>query len=391
VAMDSRYVILVVLIMFALTFDFTNGFHDTANAMATSIATGALKPRVAVALSGVLNFLGAFLGLSVAATIATGIVDAKVVTTTTVFAGLIGAITWNLLTWLLGLPSSSSHAIVGGTVGATLVQAGSSAVNGTGILSKVLIPAVASPIIAAAGATVAIWLSLRITRRNTDDFVKHGYRIGQIVSASMVSLAHGTNDAQKTMGIITLALITTGTVSAKAGTPLWVVAVCAGAIALGTYTGGWRVIRTLGKGITEITPQQGFAAESISSSVILGASHLGFAVSTTQVTSGSVLGTGIGKGAEVRWGVAGQMVVAWLVTLPVAAAFGGAANAIARTVGGVPGVLVTSIVAVGLFGYIYSLSRRQPIHADNVNAPIPRGARSALAIDREGEFVPVPA
>lgn len=379
--MSANSAIVIILIMFALTFDFTNGFHDTANAMATSIATGALTPRVAVAVSGVLNFVGAFLGLSVAATIATGIVDPKVVTTTTVFAGLIGAITWNLITWLLGLPSSSSHAIVGGTIGATLVQAGTGAVNGHGVLSKVLIPAAASPIIAAAGAALATWLAVRITRRNTDEFVKHGYRLGQVLSASLVSLAHGTNDAQKTMGIITLALIANGTLGAHAGVPMWVVVICASAIALGTYTGGWRVIRTLGKGITEITSQQGFAAESISSSVILGASHLGFAVSTTQVTSGSVLGTGLGKGAEVRWGVAGQMIVAWLVTIPVAAAFGGAANMIARTVGGVPGVVITSLAAVAVFVSIYMLSRRQPITADNVNAPIPEGARSALALE----------
>jgi PiT family inorganic phosphate transporter len=381
--MDASFVIVLVVVVFALVFDFTNGFHDTANAMATSIATGALAPRVAVGLSGVLNFLGAFLGLSVAATIATGIVDARVVTTTTVFAGLVGAITWNLLTWLLGLPSSSSHAIVGGTVGATLVQAGPSAVNVQGILSKVLIPATASPVIAAAGAALAIWLAIRITRRTHEDFINHGYRIGQIASASMVSLAHGTNDAQKTMGIITLALIANGTLGAHAGTPLWVVVVCAGAIALGTYTGGWRVIRTLGKGITDITPQQGFAAESISSSVILGASHLGFAVSTTQVTSGSVLGTGLGKGAVVRWAIAAQMVIAWIVTVPVAAGFGAAANAVARTVGGVPGVVVTALIAIAIFLWIRRISLRQPINAGNVNAPLPAGARSALALDRE--------
>ncbi|MEA2615201.1 MAG: inorganic phosphate transporter, PiT family [Chloroflexota bacterium] len=385
--MDANVVILLAVVLFGLTFDFTNGFHDTANAMATSIATGALSPRVAVALSGALNFAGAFLGLSVAATIATGIVDPRVVTTTTVFAGLIGAITWNLLTWLLGLPSSSSHAIVGGTVGATLVQAGPGAVNVQGILSKVLIPAMASPIIAVIGAAIAIWLAVRITRRSHQDVLDHGYRVGQILSASMVSLAHGTNDAQKTMGIITLALITTGSLGAHAGTPRWVVVACAAAIALGTYTGGWRVIRTLGKGITDISPQQGFSAESISSSVILGASNLGFAVSTTQVTSGSVLGVGLGKGAAVRWAIAAQMVAAWIVTVPVAAAFGGAANAIARAVGGVPGVVVTALVALAVFAGIWHTARRQPINAGNVNAPIPAGARSALALDREGAAV----
>ncbi|HEX3606253.1 MAG TPA: inorganic phosphate transporter [Candidatus Dormibacteraeota bacterium] len=387
--MSASTAIVLIVIMFALTFDFTNGFHDTANAMATSIATGALKPRQAVAISGALNFLGAFLGLSVAATIATGIVDARLVTTTTVFAGLVGAITWNLLTWLLGLPSSSSHAIVGGTVGATIVQAGAGAVNGTGILSKVLIPAMASPIIAGAGAALAIWLSARITRRNHEGFVLHGYKLGQILSASMVSLAHGTNDAQKTMGIITLALIASGTIGAHAGTPFWVVAICAGAIALGTYTGGWRVIRTLGKGVTEISTQQGFAAESISSAVILGASHLGFAVSTTQVTSGSVLGVGLGKGAAVRWSVVGRMVTAWLITLPVAATFGAAANTVARGVGGVTGVVITAILAAGVFAGIFVISRRQPVTADNVNAPIPAGARHALAFEADEDAVAV--
>jgi PiT family inorganic phosphate transporter len=374
-------IIVAILVVFALGFDFTNGFHDTANAMATSIATGALPPRVAVLLSGCLNFLGAFLSLHVAATIATGIVDPKVVTTTTVFAGLVGATTWNLATWLFGLPSSSSYAIVGGTVGATLVQAGSSPVKVEGIVRSVLVPAIASPIIAVAAATVAAVIALTITRRTHSDFAAHGYRIGQIASASMVSLAHGTNDAQKTMGIITLALITTGGLSVAAGTPFWVVAACAGSIALGTSVGGWRVIRTVGKGITEITSTQGFAAESISSAVILGSAHFGFAVSTTQVTSGSVLGVGLGKRAPVRWHVAGQMVVAWIVTIPAAAVFGSVANALARGFGGLPGVVITGICAIVVYTSIYLASRRQPVTATNVNAPIPAGARSALAFE----------
>jgi inorganic phosphate transporter, PiT family len=374
-------VIVAVLVVFALGFDFTNGFHDTANAMATSIATGALPPRVAVVLSGTLNFLGAFLSLHVAATIATGIVDPKVVTTTTVFAGLIGATTWNLFTWLGGLPSSSSYAIVGGTVGATLVQAGSGPIKIDGITRSVLVPAVASPVIAVAAATLAAVIALAITRRTHSDFAARGYRIGQIASASMVSLAHGTNDAQKTMGIITLALITTGSVSAAAGTPLWVVAACAASIALGTSVGGWRVIRTVGKGITEITSTQGFAAESVSSAVILGSAHFGFAVSTTQVTSGSVLGVGLGKRAAVRWHVALQMVVAWIVTIPAAAAFGGVANAVARGFGGLPGVFITGIIALTVYASIYLASRRRPVTATNVNAPIPVGARSALAFE----------
>jgi inorganic phosphate transporter, PiT family len=373
--------IVAILVVFALGFDFTNGFHDTANAMATSIATGALAPRVAVLLSGSLNFLGAFLSLHVAATIATGIVDPTVVTTTTVFAGLIGATTWNLLTWLGGLPSSSSYAIVGGTVGATLVQAGSGPIKVDGIVRSVLVPAVASPVIAVAAAAAAAVLALAVTRRTHGDVAARGFRIGQIASASMVSLAHGTNDAQKTMGIITLALITTGGISATAGTPLWVVVACAASIALGTSVGGWRVIRTVGRGITEISSLQGFAAESVSSAVILGSAHFGFAVSTTQVTSGSVLGVGLGKRAPVRWHVAVQMLVAWLVTIPAAAIFGASANAIARSFGGFPGVAVTAVLAVVLYAWIYLLSRRQPVTATNVNAPIPVGARSALAME----------
>jgi inorganic phosphate transporter, PiT family len=197
----------------------------------------------------------------------------------------------------------------------------------------------------------------------------------------MVSLAHGTNDAQRTMGIITLALITSGSISATAGTPLWVVAACAAAMALGTYTGGWRVIRTLGKGLTEITSTQGFAAETISSAVILGSSHFGFAVSTTQVASGSILGTGLGKAAPVRWGVAAQMVVAWIITIPIAAVFGATANTVVRGIGGLPGVIVTALLAIALFASLWLVSRRQPVTPGNVNAPIPAGARSALAVE----------
>lgn len=379
--MTANLVIVAMVVVFGLGFDFTNGFHDTANAMATSIATGALKPRIAVILSGALNFVGAFLSVAVATTIATGIVNANVITTTVVFAGLIGAITWNLVTWLFGLPSSSSHAVIGGIIGAAVVGTGFQAVELEGVLSKVLIPAFASPIIAALAAALAIWLALRIVSHARPDFIQRGYRIGQVASAAMVSLAHGTNDAQKTMGIITLALITNGTISAKAGVPTWVIIACATAIALGTYIGGWRVIRTVGHGITDITTPQGFAAETVSSAVILGAAHLGFAVSTTQVCSGSVLGVGLGKrGALVRWGTVGQMALAWLVTIPCAAIVGGGAELLAKGIGGLAGVVVTAFVAVLVFAGIYVASRRAPITADNVNAPIPQNARSAMAV-----------
>jgi PiT family inorganic phosphate transporter len=384
--MSANLIIVVMIALFGLAFDFTNGFHDTANAMATSIATGALPPRVAVALSGGLNFVGAFLSVAVATTIATGIVNSEMITTTAVFAGLIGAITWNLVTWLFGLPSSSSHAVIGGIIGASVVESGLAAVNVTGVLSKVLIPAFASPFIAAIAAAVAIWLALRIVQRARPDFINKGYRIGQIASASMVSLAHGTNDAQKTMGIITPALITSGTITAKAGVPIWVILTCATAIALGTYIGGWRVIRTVGHGITDVSTPQGFAAETVSSAVILGAAHLGFAVSTTQVCSGSVLGVGLGKrGAVVRWGTVGQMAFAWLITLPCAAIVGGGADFMAKRIGGLPGVLATALVAVLVFAGIYLLSRRAPVTADNVNAALPKNARTAMATQKATE------
>jgi PiT family inorganic phosphate transporter len=250
--------ILVLVVITALAFDFTNGFHDTGNAMATSIATRALSPRVAVALSGVLNLVGAFLSLAVAATIASGLVDTKVVTLTVVAAGLTGGIIWNLVTWLFGIPSSSSHALIGGVIGSTLAAAGGSSVLWHGLVSKVVLPAVLSPIIACLVAAVGTWLLYRISRNLTRGARNHGFRIGQIGSACMVSLAHGTNDAQKTMGVITLALIANGTLAAKSNAPFWVVLACALAISIGTYLGGWRVIRTLGKGLVEIESSTGY-------------------------------------------------------------------------------------------------------------------------------------
>src|SRR3984957_13307526 len=245
----SNDTILVLVVITALAFDFTNGFHDTGNAMATSIATGALGPRTAVAISGALNFVGAFLSLAVAATIASGLVDTKVVTLTVVAAGLAGGIIWNLVTWLFGIPSSSSHALIGGVIGSTIAAAGGSAVLWHGLVSKVVLPAVLPPIIAGLVAACGTWLLYRITRSLTEGARKHGFRIGQIGSACVVSLAHGTNDAQKTMGVITLALIANGTLGKGAGAPVWVILCCALAISIGTYLGGWRVIRTLGKGL----------------------------------------------------------------------------------------------------------------------------------------------
>jgi inorganic phosphate transporter, PiT family len=365
----SNDVVLALVVVTALCFDFTNGFHDTGNAMATSIATGALGPRVAVALSGVLNLVGAFLSLAVAATIASGLVDTKLVTLTVVAAGLAGGIIWNLLTWLLGIPSSSSHALIGGVIGSTLAAAGGHAVLWHGLVSKVIIPACLSPIIAALVAAVGTYMLYRISRSLTEKTRNHGFRIGQIGSACMVSLAHGTNDAQKTMGVITLALIANGTLAAGSNAPFWVILTCALAISLGTYIGGWRVIRTLGKGLVEIESPQGMAAESASAAVILLSSGFGYSLSTTHVATGSIIGTGLGKkGAEVRWNVAGRMATAWVFTLPSAAVVGAGAYALAHVIGGTTGVIIDLIILAAIATLIYIRSRATKVDHNNVNA-----------------------
>jgi PiT family inorganic phosphate transporter len=392
--------ILVLVVATALGFDFTNGFHDTGNAMATSIATGALKPKVAVAVSAVANLVGAFLSISVALTVTNAVVktvaSATPATATSpavpahllnqghllaiVFAGLIGGIVWNLLTWLLSLPSSSSHALFGGLIGATIASLGWNGINwagdGTkldGVLGKIILPALASPIVAAVCAALATYFIYRITAGVTKRFVDGGFRWGQIGTASLVSLAHGTNDAQKTMGVITLALLATGHWTNFAAIPFWVKLVCALAIATGTYLGGWRIIRTLGKGLVEIESPQGAAAEASSAAVILASSHYGFALSTTHVATGSILGTGIGKrGAEVRWRVAGRMVAGWLLTLPAAAIVGAVVWYVGHafgtsSAGSTVGSLVEFVILLALAGYMYARSRRQPIDAHNVN------------------------
>jgi inorganic phosphate transporter, PiT family len=365
----SNDTVLVLVVITALAFDFTNGFHDTGNAMATSIATGALGPRLAVAISGVLNFIGAFLSLAVAATIASGLVDTGKVTLTVVAAGLAGGIIWNLVTWLFGIPSSSSHALIGGVIGSTFAAAGGGAVLWHGLVSKVVLPAVLSPIIAALVAACGTWLLYRITRSLTEGARKHGFRIGQIGSACLVSLAHGTNDAQKTMGVITLALIVNGTVAKGSNAPVWVITCCALAIALGTYIGGWRVIRTLGKGLVEIESPQGMAAESASAAVILLSSSFGYSLSTTHVATGSIIGTGLGKrGAQVRWSVAGRMATAWVFTLPSAALVGAGAYGIAHGIGGTVGVIADLILLAVLAGFIYWRSRGSKVDPSNVNA-----------------------
>jgi PiT family inorganic phosphate transporter len=383
-------VILVLVIITALGFDFTNGFHDTANAMATSIATGALRPKVAVALSGALNLIGAFLSVEVALTVTNAVVKIQQSNGTPkpdlltnggsallliVLAGLVGGIVWNLLTWLLGLPSSSSHALFGGLIGSTIAGLGWAGVNWNGdgskldgVVGKVVLPAIMSPVIAGVVAAAGTWLIYKGVAGVAARFTDNGFRWGQIGSASLVSLAHGTNDAQKTMGVITLALIATGDWTDTKNIPFWVKLACAVAIAAGTYVGGWRIIRTLGKGLVEIAPPQGMAAESASAAVILASSHLGFALSTTHVATGSILGTGVGKpGAQVRWRVAGRMVAAWLITLPAAAIVGAVMWWIGNLLGGVWGAILVFVILLALAGYMYLRSRRQPVDHNNVN------------------------
>ena len=364
----ATLVVVVLVIVTALTFDFTNGFHDTANAMATSIATGALKPKTAVIAAGTLNLIGAFLSTEVAKTISGGIINEQQVTISAafIFAGLVGAIIWNLITWLVGLPSSSSHALFGGLVGAVIVGAGVEGVNFAAVLTKVLIPALVSPVVAGLAAFCAVRLFFFVVRKMEEGQIESGFRHGQTVTACLVALSHGTNDAQKTMGIITLTLIAVGFQPSGSGPELWVVAICGLAIALGTYMGGWRVIRTLGKGLTEISTPQGFAAEAASATTILVSSHMGFALSTTQVCSGSIIGTGLGKkGSKVNWGVAGKMLIAWIVTFPAAGIVGALACALAKM--SVWGTVAVAFIACAVAFIIWRLSRRNPINSANVN------------------------
>ncbi len=362
--------LLIIVVVTALAFDFTNGFHDTANAMATSIASGALKPKAAVTLSASLNLVGAFLSTAVAAAIAKDLVDAHLVTLELIFAGLVGGIVWNLLTWLLGIPSSSSHALIGGIVGAMIVAVGGHGVLWRGVVSRVVVPAVLAAVIATVVAAIGTWLVYRITRNVSETHTERGFRRGQIGSAALVSLAHGTNDAQKTMGVIFLALMSYGAVSKSASLPpLWVIVCCALAMAAGTYLGGWRIIRTLGKGLVEIKSPQGMAAESAAAAVILLSSHFGYSLSTTQVATGSVLGSGVGKpGAEVRWGVLGRMATAWLVTLPLAGCVGAATHELVHSIGGYLGASVGFALLAAVSLAIWLRSRKVRIDHTNVNA-----------------------
>ncbi len=366
----NNTLILILVVGTALAFDFTNGFHDTANSVAPTIATGALKPRTAVAFSAVLNIVGAFLSLKVAATIASSIVDQTSVTLAIVFAGLAGAIAWNITTWFFGLPSSSSHALIGGVVGAMFASVGSAGVLWHGIAAKVFVPGIIAPLVALLVAGLATVVSRAATSRVDDGARTIGMRVGQIGASGLQSIAHGTNDAQKTMGIITLALVANGSIAADAAVPTWVIWTCALAMALGTFIGGWRIIRTMGHGLTHIDPTQGFAAQMSSSVVLLTSSHLGLPLSTTYVATGSVVGTGVAtRGRKVHWNVAGRVVAAWLITLPAAGLVGAAMFGVESLFSGSLGEIVVAILLVGYAGTIFVRSRRQVVDHTNVNEP----------------------
>ena len=362
---QTAFLVVVLVVVLALFFDFTNGFHDTANAMATPIATGALKPRTAVILAAVMNLAGAFISTQVAKTISVDTINGDLTKwgPAMIFAGLTGAILWNLTTWFFGLPSSSSHALFGGLIGAAIVYGGFDAVNVTKIVEKVLIPALFAPFIAGIAAWLSTSLAYIITGRKKGTATGRGkFKVGQIFSSSLVALSHGTNDAQKTMGVITLVLVAAGLQSSDSGVPFWVIVAAATAIALGTFSGGWRIIKTMGHGLAEIRPAQGFAAEVSTGSTILASSYLGFALSTTQVASGSVIGSGLGRlGAKVRWGKAGQIVIGWFLTLPAAAAVGMLSALLTHGLG-TSGLVLDAILAIILIVVIFQMSRKNNIN-----------------------------
>jgi inorganic phosphate transporter, PiT family len=359
--MSEADLILYIVVATAIAFDFTNGFHDTANVVATSISTRAMAPRLAVGYAAVLNFAGAFISLEVAATVAEDVVAADLITPTVVFAGLIGAIAWNLATWYLGLPSSSSHALIGGVVGSAFAAVGSEAILSDGLVGKVLIPALVAPILAFAVGGLAIVVCYRVLGRQRPGPVSRGFKLGQMVSGGMLALAHGTNDAQKTMGVIALALIASGDLAAGADPPTWVIVSAATAIALGTYVGGWRIIKTMGTRVIKMDAAQGFSAQGAGSAVILASSHFGYPLSTTHVISGAVMGAGAGKRfSAVRWGVAGNIVAAWLLTLPAAAALGALTYGVTRIFGdGAVGPVLVAAAAVATVALAFARRMRE--------------------------------
>ena len=311
--------LLIVVIAIGLAFDFTNGFHDTANYVATWVGTRAMSPRAAVLVSAVANLAGAFVTTAVAKTVGQGIIDTNLATEKTLLAALFGAIAWNLFTWRLGLPSSSSHALIGGLIGAALVQSGSEGVEWHGVVHKVLLPGIASPVIGFAGAFLLLLLIFWLFVRVTPGVANRGFRLGQLGSGTWVAFTHGANDAQKTMGVIALALFEAHKID-HFYIPTWVIVASGLAIGAGTYVGGWRIMRTLGQRIFSMDPATGFAAQVSGGTTIYLATHFGYPVSTTHVVSGSVLGAGSTKRlSAVRWGIAGNIVFAWLLTIPAAA------------------------------------------------------------------------
>ncbi len=361
----SLLFIVIAVVLVALIFDFTNGFHDSANAMAGPIATGALTARKAVIIAAVLNVVGACLSTEVAKTISGGFFDEKLVNPSMVLAGLVGAIVWNLLTWLFGIPSSSSHALFGGLIGAVVVGAGLSSVHGWVVVSKVLLPAVLAPLVAGLAAALSTKIAYLITRRTPSGRTNTGFKYAQAFTASLVALAHGTSDGQKTMGVITLVLIAGGFQAAGTGPHWWVILAAGIAIGLGTYSGGWRIMRTLGKGIVDIDTPQGATSGAATTATILASSHLGFGLSTTHVATGAILGSGVGRdGAEVRWGMARKLVVAWLLTLPGAGIIGGLAALLAGT--GAVGSVVLIVLLVAVCVVIWAVSRRHQVTSHNV-------------------------
>ena len=352
---------LVAVVVVALFFDFTNGFHDAANAIATSVSTRALAPRTAVAMAAVLNFVGAFVSIEVAATVAKGIVDADVITLDVILAGLVGAIAWNLFTWYHGLPTSSSHALIGGVAGSAIAANGFDVLLWDGIVNKVMLPSLAAPMLGLIGAAILIVGLLWIVRLRSPSFVNRIFRRAQIVTAGFVAFTHGTNDAQKTMGVITLALIAAGEASAEDfEVPLWVIVSAAAAMGAGTYAGGWRIIRTLGQRIAHLEPIQGFAAEATTASILWTTAHAGFPVSTTHTITGSVMGAGASRGlSAVRWGVAGNILIAWVMTVPMAGLVGAGMETLTRLPGGTVVVLVLAgLVAAGAFAARSRQTRR---------------------------------
>lgn len=384
--MEHITFLVVVVIITALAFDFTNGFHDTANAMATSIATGAMRPRVAVALSALLNLAGAFLSVQVAKTISGGIIsEHSGIKPDIVFAALIGAIVWNLATWRLGIPSSSSHALYGGLIGATIVGVGIHGVNFAVVFSKVILPLLASPVVAGLAAWGATALSRAITRGADPAKAGKGFRAGQVASSALVSVAHGTSDGQKTMGVITLTLIAANALPHGSAPPVWVIVLAGLAMAAGTFSGGWRIIRSLGTGLTEVRPAEGFAAQTAAGTVILTSSHMGFGLSTTQVCTGGILGAGLGGRTRINWSLARRMLYAWALTLPAAAVVGGTAAFVAEA--GNAGIAVVAAAGAAFSTWIWFSSRtgkvdaRNVVHVDipAVVPPVPEPAAEAAA------------